>query len=327
MTLALITVDTELSALFHQRNMAPQDNFASSILGRCPAGEFGIVWQMDQMDRHGLKGVFFVDPMPGLVYGEQIVADIVRPILSRGHEVQLHIHTEWLEWAPQSPVGGRQGRNIGDFSLDDQTILLGLASDLLQRAGAPAPIAMRAGNFGANDDTLRAAASIGLRYDSSFNAAFAGSACTIGLDTAQIAPIERHGLIEIPVSGLQDRPHSFRAAQVCALSSDEMHAALRHAAAQQQSCFMAVTHSFEMLSRDRQRPNKSVIDRFAALCRAIADTNGVRSAGFAGLEQIDGKAQDARVFTLLGPNRLRTTRRVIEQALGTWLYERRLLPA
>lgn len=327
MTQALITVDTELSALFHQRRMAPHDNFASSILGRCTAGEFGIGWQMGQMERHGLKGVFFVDPMPGLVYGEQIVADIVGPIIDRGHEVQLHIHSEWLEWAKHSPVGGRQGRNIGDFSLDDQVILLTLASDLLQRAGAPVPIAMRAGNFGANDDTLRAAAQIGLAYDSSFNAAFTGMGCAITLDPASIDPIALHGLTECPVSGLEDRPGHFRAAQVCALSSQEMIAALRHAASQRQQLFMVVTHSFEMLSRDRQRPNRSVIGRFEALCLAVAQTQGVVTAGFAHIDGVDPAATDAPRPSLLAADRFRLARRLVEQALGTWLYERRLLPA
>ena len=327
MTQALITVDTELSALFHQRRMAPRDNFASSILGRCAAGEFGVGWQMDQMERHGLTGVFFVDPMPGLVYGEQIVADIVGPILSRGHEVQLHIHSEWLEWVRESPVDGRQGHNIGDFSLEDQITLLTIASDLLQRAGAPAPIAMRAGNFGANDDTLRAATHIGLRYDSSFNAAFTNSGCAIVLDPESIDPVDLHGLIECPVSGLEDRPGHFRAAQVCALSGQEMIAALRHAASQRQRLFMTVTHSFEMLSRDRQRPNRSVIARFEALCRAIAETHSTASTGFVGIDLDEPAAADTPDASLLPPNRARLARRLVEQALGTWLYERRLLPA
>lgn len=327
MTLALITVDTELSALFHQRGMTPLENHASSILGRCAKGDYGIGWQMDRMEVHGLKGVFFVDPMPALVYGEAVVADIVGPIVTRGHEVQLHIHSEWLEWAQQSPVGGRQGRNIGDFSLEDQIVLLTLAADLLERAGGPRPTAMRAGNFGANDDTLRAAAHIGLTYDSSYNAAFAGSPCAISLDPAQIDPVALLGVTQVPVSGLNDRPGHFRAAQVCALSSREMREALRHAAGQGQPCFVTVTHSFEMLSRDRQRPNGSVISRFEQLCQAIAQTPGVNSGGFIDLAAMEPVAKGPMPCSLLPPSRIRTAARMAEQALGTWLYERRLLSA
>jgi hypothetical protein len=66
---------------------------------------------MGRLDDYGHKAVFFIDPMPALVYGEQIIADMVGPVVERGHEVQLHMHTEWLEWAKDSPVEDRWGRN------------------------------------------------------------------------------------------------------------------------------------------------------------------------------------------------------------------------
>src|SRR3546814_1290826 len=121
-------------------------------------------------------------PMPALVYGPKIIAEIVRPIVARGHEVQLHIHTEWLRFARFNPAGKLTGRNIGDFPLSAQKKLIGLARDILVSAGAPEPIAFRAGNFGANDDTLRALAALGFRFDSSFNAAWHGRGCANTLD-------------------------------------------------------------------------------------------------------------------------------------------------
>src|SRR3546814_3257986 len=110
---------------------------------------------MDMLERHGLTGVFFVDPMPALVYGPKIIAEIVRPIVARGHEVQLHIHTEWLRFARFNPAGKLTGRNIGDFPLSAQKKLIGLARAILVCAGAPEPIAFRAGTFGPTDDPLR----------------------------------------------------------------------------------------------------------------------------------------------------------------------------
>jgi hypothetical protein len=47
MTQVLITIDTELSALFHQRRMSARANFESSILGRCAAGDLGTGWKID----------------------------------------------------------------------------------------------------------------------------------------------------------------------------------------------------------------------------------------------------------------------------------------
>lgn len=326
MTALLITVDTELSAAMQQRGVSLEDNVASSIWGRTPGGrECGIGWQMDAMDRHGQKGVFFLDPMPALVHGADWLKPVVGEIVTRGHEVQLHIHSEWLAWAPQSPVEGRTGRNIGDFSLADQITLLGLARDLLEQAGAPPITAFRAGNFGANDDTLRALAAIGLSWDSSVNPAYLGGECHIGVDPATIDPVSRLGVAELPVSGIADRPGRFRPAQICAMSAAEMRAGLSHAAHAGHAAYVVVTHSFEMLSRDRQRPNGLVMRRFDQLCAAAARTPGLRAAGFRDLSPVADSP--AGPTGRAGPSRLRTSLRIAQQMWATWRYERRLMPA
>lgn len=326
MTALLITVDTELSASLHQRGVGLDDNVRRSILAEAQGQAVGIGWQMDLLDRHGLKGVFFLDPLPALVHGADFLKPIVEQIVGRGHEVQLHIHTEWLAWAGQSPVGGRQGHDIADFTLDDQQRLLGLARTLLEEAGAPPITAFRAGNFGASDDTLRALAAIGIQWDSSVNPAYLGRGCRITADPDQIAATRMHGVIELPVSGISDRPGSFRPAQICAMSAAEMRAGLRHAVQQGHDAFVVVTHSFEMLSRDRQRPNHAVMARFEALCRAAADMPQVRGAGFHDLSPAMADAP-MRDLTRVPPDRLRTGLRVAQQAWATWRYEHRLVPA
>ena len=325
MTVLLITVDTELSASLQQRGVSLDDNVRRSIWAQAQGGDHGIGWQMDCLDRHGLTGVFFLDPMPALAHGSDFLRPIVRAIVERGHEVQMHVHTEWLAWARQSPVGGRQGRNIGDFSLDDQIVLLRLARDLLENAGAPAITAFRAGNFGANDDTLRALHAIGLSWDSSVNPSYLGKECRISADSEQIGAQDMLGVVELPVSGIADRPGGFRPAQICAMSAAEMRAGLRHAAAQDQDAFVVVTHSFELLSRDRQRPNRLVKARFEALCREAAHMPGVRGGGFRDLSPAIAAVRP--VLTRVAPSRVRTGLRQVQQAWATWRYEHRLLPA
>ncbi len=321
---ALVTIDTELSAGLQAKGLTVEENLRQSMLGETAAGAFGVGWQMDRFDRHGVRGVFFVDPMPGLVHGPEIVARMIEPILARGHEVQIHIHTEWLQWAKDSPVEGRRGRNIGDFSQPDQIALIGWARDALVQAGAPAPTAFRAGNFGADDRTLAALETLGLCWDSSFNPDYAGRGCAISLPADAADPVAVGSLIEIPVSGIEDRPGHFRPAQICALSSREMAAALDHACRIESPLFMIVTHSFEMLSRDRQRPNRMVMRRLESLCRHIARAPGIESHGFATLAPPPGgRAPSPR----LGPSMMRTGLRMAEQMIGTWRYERRLRPA
>ncbi|HMO74904.1 MAG TPA: hypothetical protein PKD99_14405 [Sphingopyxis sp.] len=322
MTRAIISFDTELSAGLYQKGLDARANFESSILGRCRDGDFGVHFQMDMLERHGLKGVYFVDPMPALVYGPAIIDAIVQPIVARGHEVQLHIHTEWLKFARFNPVAPRTGRNIGDFPLHKQRKLIALARDILVGAGAPRPTAFRAGNFGANDDTLRALASLGFRFDSSFNGAWRGHGCDISLDAGNLGVREHEGVIEVPVSGLMDRANSFRPAQLCAMSEEEMRDALDHSAASGAIQFSAFSHSFELLSRDRQVPNRLAVARMEALCRAVAADPRVTSGGFATLPAPPARPRPIRVAA---PNRLRTLRRTIEQAAGHVAHEVRYI--
>jgi peptidoglycan/xylan/chitin deacetylase (PgdA/CDA1 family) len=318
-TQVFISFDTEFSALLQQRGVPARANFKSSILGRCSAGDFGIVAQMDMLDTHGLKGIFFVDPMPGLVHGRTILSDVVGPIVARGHDVQLHIHTEWLAFAEEQPVGDARGRNIADFSLAEQIRLLELARDMLIEAGAPSPTAFRAGNYGANDDTLRALAHLGFLWDSSLNPVYLGDGCAIDLPRTIVHATQHLGLTEVPVATLHDRPGHLRPAQVCALSAWEMKAALDFAARHAHRHFMIVCHSFEMLSRDRARPNYMVIDRFEQLCRHIATHPDLDTATFQTIAPVDAVSRQERH---LGPNLLRTAHRMAEQALSHWQYER-----
>lgn len=201
-----LTIDTELSADHFRRHgrLGMEDGFARAIMGRTATGDLGIVHQMAVLDDHGLKGVFFVDPMPALVCGIDVIKRIVDPILTRGHDVQLHAHSEWLAFTDpvHSPTGGRTGRNMRDFSLVDQCAILAFGSETLVKAGAQTPIAFRAGNYGANDDTLRALAVLGIRYDSSFPPGITRSDCRINLPRETVAPVRRLGVIEVPIAAI-----------------------------------------------------------------------------------------------------------------------------
>src|SRR3546814_8282174 len=104
--------------------------------------------------------------------------------------------------------------------------------------------------------TLRARAALGFRFDSSFNAAWAGRGCAITLDPGNMGMRFHHGMCEVPVSGLMDGPGSFRPAQLCAMSKEEMRDALDHAAASGAIQFSAFSHSFKLLSRDRTMANR-----------------------------------------------------------------------
>ncbi len=322
MTSVYITIDTEYSAgLAASLGLeARQENFARSISCATASGAVGIFFKMDLLERYGLKAVFFVDPMPALVWGVEAITDIVGPIIECGHDVQLHLHAEWLQLAGEAnPLGKRTGRNIADFTFQEQCLLLEYARDTLVSAGAPAPVAFRAGNYGANDDTLRALAAIGLAYDTSHCPGIANSECRISLGPGVRHPIEHCGVIEVPIGCVGQFRDGLRHAQITALTAREMLAAIQHARHKEIGNFTLVSHSFELLGVKRQKINRIVRRRFETLCRGIARIEGIATATYRDNPPLVVPANDAPQ-PVMPFSPWRTGLRFAEQAAVTMLY-------
>lgn len=321
----MITVDTEYASGYvaSGEDALCATNFARCLSCETGSGPVGIGYQMQVLDRRGLKASFFVDPMPALLWGEEAVARIVEPILARGHDVQLHLHTEWLALAETSPIGpGRTGRNLSDFTVDEQHAMIGWAAEQLVAAGAPYPVAFRAGNYGANDDTLRALARLGVAFDTSFAPALVGGDCRIGLGQDDLAPVRREGVCEVPIAAIGARG-GLRHAQLTALSLRELKAAIRHAKAGDWPAFVLVSHSFEMINRDRGMANLVVQRRFEALCEWIASEPGVTTGTFADAwvrERLETPRRTAREPAALPRAPMREMLRMAEQAYANAVY-------
>lgn len=322
-TRVFITIDTEYSSgLYTGPHAADRaENFARSIACITPKGPAGISHKLELLARYGQKAVFFVDPMPALVWGIAAIEDIVGPIIDAGQDVQLHCHTEWLALAGSAHplASGRTGRNLADFPFEEQCAILGFARDTLMAAGAPAPVAFRAGNYGANDDTLRALAGMGIAYDSSHCPALAGSGdCRISLGPEVRDPVLHHGVIEVPAGSIGTLGGGQRHAQITALTLGEMVAAIAHARDTGRENFTLVSHSFELINRRKLAVNAIVRRRFTGLLRALATMPGVAT----------GNYRDAppQVCTYPAPSQplpasaIRTGRRLAEQLVSNAVY-------
>lgn len=262
MPAVFLTIDTEWVWRHHA---AGRDARTIHQLSVEPAG-VGLTYQLDLLARHDLKATFFIDPMPALVYGPDGVERMVAAVLARGQDVQLHLHPAW-RGARTGDGGATAGWfELGDYDLAEQRALLEQATDLLVAAGAPRPVAFRAGGYAAGDATLTALAALGIAYDSSHNGAHHPWPSAIGLDPRRIAPVARHGVVEVPVTVIEDRPGTLRTAQVCALSVAEMRAALGHAVREDHVATTIVGHSFELANRAGTAPNRIHVRRFEALC-------------------------------------------------------------
>jgi len=312
-TPVFLTIDTELMWRHYVDGLD-----RAAILDRSlePAG-VGISYQLDRLRRHGLKACFFVDPMPALIFGLEPTRRIVETILDAGQEVQLHLHPNWAG-AKAGDHGNSHSRfELIDYGLEEQRDLIAGASDLLVAAGAPRPIAFRAGSYGANDDTLRVLAGLGFAYDSSHNGAEPDS--KIGLAATHIAPVRREGLIEVPVTLIEDRPGALRNFQICALSAGEMHAALEHAVDADHAAVTIVSHGFELANRAGTRPNAVHVRRFDALCELLQERAAtLPTTHFADRPALRLGQADAP----LAPNALRTRWRQAEQLWSNMVEER-----
>jgi peptidoglycan/xylan/chitin deacetylase (PgdA/CDA1 family) len=314
MTPAFLTVDTELMWRHHAAGLSPAEIARRSLE---PAG-VGVAWQLRQLAAHGLKATFFVDPMPAAVYGPEVVAPVVAAILAAGQEVQLHLHPNWH--GADATNRTRHGRfELIDFSPAEQQELVAQARDLLIAAGAPPPVAFRAGSYAANDATLDALAALGFAYDSSHNGAEHPWPSAIGLPVRQIAPVAHRGIVEVPVTTIEDRAGRLRHFQLCALSAGEMRAALDHAAAHAHAAVTIVSHGFELATRAGTAPNAVHVRRFTTLCRMLAEraevlpTTHFRDKPALRLGQDDAP---------LGPDRVRTGLRQAEQLWSNLVAER-----
>lgn len=311
-TPVFLTIDTEFAWRHHAAGHDAGTIYQRSIE---PAG-VGIGFQLARLAEHGLKACFFVDPMPAVLYGLDPIRRIVDAILKGGQEVQLHLHPGWT--GARIGDGGRAHARVdlNQYARDEQRDLLRGAFDLLVAAGAPPPVAFRAGSYAANDDTLAALAEVGIAYDSSHNGAVPAS--RIGLPRRRISPLVRE-VIEVPVTVIEDAPGSLRTFQLCALSSGETYDALEHAAVAGHACVTVVSHGFELSNRAGTRANGVHVRRFETLCRMLGEMREMLpTAHFADLPALAADRDDRP----LSPDRLRTRWRQAEQLWSNLVEER-----
>ncbi|MFD1786541.1 polysaccharide deacetylase [Sphingomonas floccifaciens] len=308
-TRVFLTIDTAMAWRHHAAGLSGAEVARRSF---DPAG-VGIGYQLEMFARYGLKASFFVDPMSALVHGIAHVARVVDEILIAGQEVQLHLNPGW-SGADIDDRSRHDRFELSDYSAAEQRALIEQASDLLTTAGAPTPIAFRAGNYAANDDTLAALAALRFAYDSSHNGARHSEASAIPLPPRQIAPLARGGLTEVPVTLIEDHAGMMRDFHLGAVSVAEMRAALDHAARENHAAVTIAIPGADLANCAGTAANGLHVRRFEALCVLLAEWAGqMPTTHFADRPPLRLDAAD----TPLGPDPRRTRWRQAEQLWST----------
>lgn len=277
-----VTVDTEAwpfargwpdVALTKRVNL--EREIATYLYGKTGAGEFGVRYLLKRLTHYDLKATFFVETLSTDVLGEDVLRALVGTIEAAGQECQLQIHTEWLGELHQGLLPSRFQQFLRCYTYDEQSAIIAYGLAKLRNAGAGNIVALRAGNFGADVNSLRAASANGLRFDSSHNVAYLGKGCGLADLGPAIGPVDEGGVTEIPVSFFVDYRGKFRNTQVCACSAAEMNEALMWAWNEQWPTFCIVLHTFELLrgyarGHPPPQPHPLHIARFESLCRFLA---------------------------------------------------------
>lgn len=261
-----------------------REQIAYHVFGETQSKEaLGINWQMDIMSQHGFRGVFFVESLCATRGFHQCLRDVVTSIQSRGHDIELHVHTEWFGFPPaQSLIGNKCAQHLKDYSLEEQVTIIAAAKKALEECGVDSIVAFRAGNFGADENTLKAAKTVGIQIDSSYNPVYVGRACGLRFSTGRSQPFRINGMWEYPVTCYRDRPllqrNHLRPLQITASSFREMSAVLYDAFRRRMHTIVILTHSFEMThfspgSTRAPKRNSLNAHRFRRLCRFLHENS------------------------------------------------------
>jgi len=264
-----ITVDVEMWCdSWNDLDTKFPNAFKRYIYGPTSRGNYGLPYQLCKLQDHGLTGVFFVEVLFSTRFGLNSLAEIISLIRAKDHEIQLHIHTEWVDESKKPLLDNIAGKkqHIRYFSLEEQTILIQEGAKLIELAGGKGVNAFRAGNFGFNSDTLRALSMNHVAFDSSYNASMYGPESGVCPGAILVEPLECEGVYEYPMAVYSPGTHSLRHAQINACSYKEMEGLLWKALESERKSFVILSHSSELLNVSMNRPDDIVVDRFNKLC-------------------------------------------------------------
>jgi len=245
--------------------------FDRYVYGRTSAGEFGLRYQADMLKNHGLKGVFFVEPLFSGRFGAEPLAEIVGLLRERGHEIQLHLHTEWLDEWPVLlfPAKPKKHQYLRDFSEDEQRVLIAEGMRRLEMAGAERINCLRAGGFGFNAATLDALAASHVPNDASYNATCFGPDSGVAPGVLLNDIHCERGVTEIPMTVYAPAVGRLRHVQLSASSWREIEHLLWSALEAGHQAFVMLSHNFELLTPSKTRRDPVVDSRFRQLCQFL----------------------------------------------------------
>jgi peptidoglycan/xylan/chitin deacetylase (PgdA/CDA1 family) len=290
------------------------DAFKRYVYGPTARGDYGLPLQLRLLQEHGLTGVFFVEPLFATRFGLEPLAEILGLVRQPANEIQLHLHTEWVDESREPLLEGITGKRqfLRYFSLQEQAVLIRKGAELIESAGGGGINAFRAGNFGFNRETLKALSINRIAFDSSYNASLFGPDSGVSPEIPLVEPMECEGVYEYPMTVFQGGTRKLRHAQITACSYREMEGLLWQALESRRKAFVILFHNFELLNSSMNSPDDIVVARFRKLCSFLdRHRDCFRVRGFRNLSPVPVLSQPAPLTSPLW----KTGLRMLEQGL------------
>jgi hypothetical protein len=250
------------------------------MMGEYGNRQMGLPLICDILDRFTLKATFFLEPFNAELGWPGETEPVVKLLVDRQQDIQLHVHPNHFHYG-QYKAGEKYQRSdqMADLPLEKQEELLRSGVELLEKWSGLRPIAFRAGNMGASEDTLQAMKAVGLWIDSSYTFPYVGGQCRFR-ETERYNGAKWYGeILEVALSAFQQpklpgmRPA--KPVDLMGASFEECRDAV------EKTCdagadAVVILHSFSLFKvRDQQyhggRLNRIVTRRFEKFCRWLND--------------------------------------------------------
>jgi hypothetical protein len=250
-----------------------------AMMGRFGHDSFGLPLICDILGESGLPATFFVEPFAYEQGYPGQTEPACKLLLDRGQDVQLHIHPNHYHYGLK-----RQGKHfpftdqMADLAPQAQLDLLAEGCKrIAQWTGRP-PVAFRAGNMGADEQTLEQLPAVGIGIDSSYTFPYLGRQCRFADRQAYNGSKWYGEVLELALSGFRQLPlpglHRAKPVDLVGISLAECRDAITSICLAGADA-VVILHSFSLMKvknvqYDGGRLNAIVAGRFRGLCQWLA---------------------------------------------------------
>ena len=182
MNYAMVTIDTEA---WHG-----DDPVTRFIWGVTRDGRHGIEDIVEMLDKHGIKGLFFLDFAECWDYGEKKIAEVAIFLREKGQTVGVHVHPDHM--------ADSEREFLWQYSPAEQRDILERVTSKYEEIMGERPRYFRAGKYSADNDTLQIVEELGYKYE--FSQFYGRNWCHVYPPITADRLCMVGGMLEVPVT-------------------------------------------------------------------------------------------------------------------------------